>query len=134
MIANGGKRETGPAQVPFSRPLFATHRADVRMAVQISDHRRQSLVLDNRVAIQQEHMPPATHGNGLIHRLREAPIVWIRNDPHGRIDILHRGHRPVARIIVDDDRFEGGGDCVGMDRAETVDEYLLRVVTHDGNR
>ena len=30
------------------------------MAVQISDHRRQSLVLDDRVAIQQEHMPPAT--------------------------------------------------------------------------
>ena len=122
MIPDRRELETALVQLAVSRPLFASHSADLRLSIKASCHPIQGRLLYSCIAVQHEQIAPGTDCQRLVDALRETTILLIHDDSYRGEFSSNCFHGVVIRVVVDDDHFESGRESGLEHRLKTVEQ------------
>src|SRR5437763_358520 len=104
------------------------------MLVGESDKFLESMITDNRVWIQDQHILTLSRTNSRVIAFGEAEVGAILNNLHCRKIAPNVLPRAISRAVVGDDYLEADFLCLVEDRRQTLTNHLPVVPTNYYNR
>jgi hypothetical protein len=104
------------------------------MGIHKGGQRRQRPRLDNRIAIEQQHIASLRQGQALVVGCCKADVAAVLDQVHLGKALVHHRRAAVGRGVIHHERFHAAGLerlRVGTDGFQAPPQQLARVPAHD---